>query len=117
MIAKLVAKGGFIVEKENKIKLQNVIWKGGAINADVVAQPAAVIAKMAGFTIPDNVQFFIVPESGYGKDYPFSGEKMTVTMALYRAKNINEAIKLTNAIQSYQGILIGHLLDLSLPFI
>ena len=104
MLGKLIAKGGFIVEKENKTKLQNVIWKGGAINADVVAQPASVIAKMAGFAVPENVQFFIVPETGHGKDYPFSGEKMTVTMALYRAKDIKEAIKLTNAIQSYQGL-------------
>ena len=28
---------------------------------------------------------------------------MTVTMALYRARDIDEAIALTNAIQSYQG--------------
>ncbi|MGG2007105.1 hypothetical protein [Novosphingobium resinovorum] len=44
-----------------------------------------------------------MPETGYGPDYKFSGEKMTVTMALYRAKGIDEAIRLTNAIQGYQG--------------
>ena len=48
-------------------------------------------------------RFFIVPETGTGPDHPFSGEKMTVTMALYRAADIDEAIALTNRIQAYQG--------------
>jgi hypothetical protein len=47
----------------------------GHINAKVVAQPASFIAETAGFSIPDNTKFFIVPETGYGPDFPFSGEK------------------------------------------
>lgn len=104
MLEKLKAKGGFIIEGENKTKLQNAIWEDGEhINAKVVAQSPKFIADYAGFEIPEATTFFIVPETGTGKDYPFSGEKMTVTMALYRAKDIDEAIRLTNAIQSYQG--------------
>jgi sulfoacetaldehyde dehydrogenase len=104
MLEKLKAKGGFIIEGENKAKLQKAIWEDGEhINAKVVAQSPKFIADYAGFEIPEATTFFIVPETGTGKDYPFSGEKMTVTMALYRAKDIDEAIRLTNAIQSYQG--------------
>lgn len=104
MLAKLIEKGGFIIEGENKTKLQNAIWEDGEhINAKVVAQPAEFIANYAGFEIPEGVKFFIVPETGTGPDYKFSGEKMTVTMTLYRAKDIDEAVALTNAIQAYQG--------------
>ncbi|WP_156841395.1 aldehyde dehydrogenase family protein [Novosphingobium aquimarinum] len=104
MLAKLIEKGGFIIEGENKTKLQNAIWEDGEhINAKVVAQPADFIADYAGFQIPEGTKFFIVPETGHGADYKFSGEKMTVTMALYRAKDIDEAIALTNNIQAYQG--------------
>ncbi|WP_374412294.1 aldehyde dehydrogenase family protein [Novosphingobium colocasiae] len=104
MLAKLIEKGGFIIEGANKTKLQNAIWEDGEhINAKVVAQPAEFIANYAGFEIPEGTQFFIVPETGTGADYKFSGEKMTVTMTLYRAKDIDEAVKLTNAIQAYQG--------------
>ena len=103
MLAKLVAKGGLILDDEQKAKLQNVIWVDGHINAKVVAQTPKFIADYAGFEIPDDTQFFIVPETGAGPDHPFSGEKMTVTMALYRAKDIDEAIELTNRIQAYQG--------------
>ena len=103
MLEKLKHQGGYVVNDEEKAKLQNVIWVDGHINANVVAKDADKIAGMAGFGIPEGKVFFIVPETGTGPDYPFSGEKMTVTMALYRARDIDEAIALTNAIQAYQG--------------
>ncbi|MCB2076695.1 MAG: aldehyde dehydrogenase family protein [Novosphingobium sp.] len=103
MIEKLQHQGGYIVTADEKKKLENVIWVDGHINANVVAQNADKIAGMAGFGIPEGKVFFIVPETGTGPDHPFSGEKMTVTMALYRAKDLDEAIALTNAIQAYQG--------------
>ena len=103
MLAKLVAKGGLILDDEQKAKLQSAIWVDGHINAKVVAQTPQFIADYAGFTVPDDTQFFIVPETGAGPDHPFSGEKMTVTMALYRAKDIDDAIAITNRIQEYQG--------------
>ena len=40
---------------------------------------------------------------GWGPDHLFSGEKLSVVMALYKANNIDHAIELTNNIQSYQG--------------
>ena len=103
MLDRLVHQGGYVVNAEEKQKLQDVIWKDGNINANVVAQTAETIAGMAGFGLPEGKLFFIVPETGAGPDHPFSGEKMTVTMALYRARDIDEAIALTNAIQTYQG--------------
>lgn len=103
MLEKLQAKGGFILDEAAKAKFQAVLWIDGHINAKVVAQTPQFIADFAGFTIPEDTQFFIIPETGYGAEYPFSGEKMTVSMALYRAKDIDEAIVLTNNIQAYQG--------------
>jgi len=103
MLAKLKAQGGHVLGEEDKAKLQAVLWKDGILNAKVVAQPPETIAGMAGFEIPEGTKFFIVPETGAGPDHPFSGEKLTVTMALYKVKDIDEAIALTNEIQAYQG--------------
>lgn len=103
MLQKLQDQGGFVVEGENKQKLQDTIWKDGALNTAIVAQPADKIAGMAGIDLPDDKMFFIVPETGFGADAPFSGEKLSVTMALYRAKDIEDAIRITNGIQAYQG--------------
>ena len=103
MLAKLKDKGGLVLNNQQKAKLQASLWVDGVINAKIVAQTPQFIGKFAGFDVPEDTKFFIVPETGYGPDYPFSGEKMTVTMALYRAKDIDEAIALTNGIQGYQG--------------
>lgn len=102
-LEKLKAEGGYLVNEEEKARLQNVLWEDGHINAKIVAQPAAVIAGQAGFDLPEGRQFLIIPETGAGPDHPFSGEKLTVTMAFYKVKDIDEAIDLTNRIQAYQG--------------
>ncbi len=103
MLAKLIDKGGLVLDEEQKAKLQAVLWIDGMLNAKIVAQPPEKIAAMAGFDIPEGTRFFIVPETGTGPDFPFSGEKLTVTMALYRVADIDEAIAMTNRIQAYQG--------------
>jgi sulfoacetaldehyde dehydrogenase len=104
MMSKLIEKGGYLVNDEEKEKLKNTLWdEEGHINTAMVAQPAEKIANMADLDIPEGTQFYIVPESGWGKEHPFSGEKMSVIMALYKADNIDHAIELTNNIQAYQG--------------
>lgn len=104
MVDKLQAQGGYVVSAEEKAKLQSTLWDDeGHLNTAIVAQPADKIAEMAGVEIPDNTEFYIVPEEGWGPDHPFSGEKLSVIMALYKADNIDHAIELTNNIQGYQG--------------
>jgi sulfoacetaldehyde dehydrogenase len=104
MLGKLQHQGGYLVNEEEKAKLQKTLWDDeGHLNTAVVAQPAEKIAAMAGIELPEGRTFYMVPEDGYGPEHPFSGEKLTVIMALYRPKTIDEAIKLTNDIQSYQG--------------
>ena len=104
MLAKLEDQGGYLVNEEEKAKLQKTLWDDeGHLSTAIVAQPAEKIAALAGIDLPEGKSFFMVPENGYGPEHPFSGEKLSVVMALYRPKNIDEAIKLTNDIQSYQG--------------
>ena len=104
MISKLKEKGGFLVSENQKEKLKKTLWdEEGHLNTAIVAQPAQKIAEMANIEIPEETGFYIVPETGWGKDFPFSGEKLSVIMALYKADNIDHAIELNNNIQAYQG--------------
>ena len=103
LLEKLKREGGYVIEGEDKQKLQAVLWQDGNLNPKIVAQHALTITGQAGIDLPEGKQFLIVPETGAGPDYPFSGEKLTVTMALYKVKDIDEAIELTNQIQAYQG--------------
>ena len=104
MMSKFQEKGGYLVSEEEKEKLKNTLWdEEGHLNTTIVAQPADKIAEMADISIPEGTEFYIVPETGWGPDHPFSGEKLSVVRALYKADNIDHAIELTNNIQSYQG--------------
>lgn len=103
LVAKLEAEGGYLLNEQEKQLLQDTLWVDGHLNTAIVAQPAQKIAGMAGIDLPEGKQFMIVPETGAGPDYPFSGEKLSVVMTLYRVKDIQDAIRLTNEIQAYQG--------------
>ena len=103
MLDKLKGKGGYVVDEEEQAKIQAALWEDVHTNTAMVAQPADKIAEMAGISAPEGTEFYIVPEEGWGPEYPFSGEKLTVIMTLYKARDIDHAIELTNNIQGYQG--------------
>ena len=109
LLEKLVAKGGHLCTPEQKQALQARMWPdGGEVpTPDVIAKPARTIAELAGFEIADDRTFLIVEEDGVGPDHPFSGEKLSVVLALYRYDDdIAQAVALVNGIIGYQGL--GH---------
>jgi sulfoacetaldehyde dehydrogenase len=110
LVDKLVARGGHVLNASDKAKLQALMWPkaGQSIPVlDVVAKSASHIAALAGIELPDKKTFLIVEETGIGPQHPFSGEKLSVVLALYRyAGKIDGAIDLVNAITGYQGL--GH---------
>lgn len=109
LLAGLVAKGGYLCDDGEKSALQKAMWPdGGHIPAlDVIAKPASTVAALAGFDIPSDRTFIIVEEDGVGPDHPFSGEKLSVVLALYKySGGISEAVDRVNEITGYQGL--GH---------
>ncbi|MDG1507998.1 MAG: aldehyde dehydrogenase family protein, partial [Luminiphilus sp.] len=102
----LIAEGGHVVSKDEADQIAAVLWDNGALNTAAVVKQPQVLAQMSGFAIPDDRKFIIVPYDGVGPEHPFSGEKLSAVMALYKVADIHEAVALTNAIQEYQGM--GH---------
>jgi sulfoacetaldehyde dehydrogenase len=102
----LASRGGHVCSADEKHLLRRVMWPGGGeIPAlDVIAKPASTIAALAGFDVPADCRFLVVEESGVGHEHPFSGEKLSVVLALYRYDGgIGNAVDLVNAITAYQG--------------
>jgi sulfoacetaldehyde dehydrogenase len=105
-IKAMVAEGAYVCNAEEKAKLQATLWKDGHLNGEVICKPASFIAEKAGFTIPSDRTWIIVEETGYGPQYPFSGEKLSVVVAVYKYDSFDDAIALVNNIQAYSGA--GH---------
>lgn len=109
LLAGLRAAGGFLCDGGQKNALQQAMWPTGGFipTIDVVAKPASRIVELAGFEVPPGTTFLIVPEDGTGPDHPFSGEKLSVVLALYTYRgDIADAAGIVNDITDYQGL--GH---------
>jgi len=105
MVKELEAVGGYLCSAEEKKRLQAAMWDPdkGVLNREIVAQPAEKIAGLAGIKLPKGKSFIMVEETGVGKEYPFSGEKLSVTTTLYKWKSFDEAIDLVNRITTFSG--------------
>ncbi len=104
MVKELEAVGGYLVPPEEKPKLQKAMWdERGLLNREIVAKPVETIAKLAGIDLPRGKTFLMIEETGVGKGYPFSGEKLSVTTTLYKWKEFKDAIDLVNRITDYSG--------------
>lgn len=106
MIELLKNEGGYFATNEEKERLKNVMWVNGYLSRDIVAKPVNRIANLAEIEIPENTSFIMVNETGIGKEYPFSGEKMSLVLTVYKYKEFDEAIEKVNKITEYSGF--GH---------
>ena len=107
VLGALQAEGGYLASVEEKNALQKTMWTAPKVlNRAIIAQPAIKIAEIAGFTIPEDRTFLMVEERGVGEDYPFSGEKLSVVLTVYKYKGFDNAIALVNKLTGYMGL--GH---------
>lgn len=105
VIAALQDHGGYVVPDDHKRQLQDAMWPNGNLNRQVVAQPASRIAEVAD--LPDEAahssRFLIVEESGVGPDHPFSGEKLSVVLTVYKTDDFDHALETVESILGYMG--------------
>ena len=83
-----------------------VMFRNGAINADVVGKSAFAIAKMAGVDVPAETSVLIAKLDGVGDAYPLSGEKLSPVLAFYEAPDLDTAINLCLDLNYFGGT--GH---------
>ena len=107
-IAALKAAGAYVCTPEEKIKIQNTLWVGGHLNRHVIAKDADVLAKTCDLANEaQSANFFIVEdENKVGKDHPFSDEKLSLILTVYRVKDFAEAKDHVQNILNFVGM--GH---------
>lgn len=104
MRAALIAEGGHLCSPEEKALLEKALWnEDGSRKIETVAVAANVIADFAGFKLPEGRKFLMVEQAEIGADHNFSREKLSVTMALYRAKDFDDALRMVREIYEVGG--------------
>jgi len=104
-LAALERCGGVLLGPEDKARLEATMWVDGKLNREVIAQSATHIARVAGLdaAAAQEPAFLMVEETGVGREYPFSGEKLSPVLTVYRARDFDAAFDQTRRILEHQG--------------
>ena len=105
MIKALEREGGALLNSSEKETLARTMFAKGTLSPAVTAQSVRKICAVAGLTRPEavNSRCLMVEETGAGRDYPYSGEKLSPVLAVYRARDFDAATDILRAIYRYQG--------------
>jgi sulfoacetaldehyde dehydrogenase len=105
MIAALAGEGGVMLTSAEKETLREAMFPGGKLSPAITAQPPGKICAISGLTRPALVEArcLLVEETGAGRNHPFSGEKLSPVLTVYRARDFDHAFDIMRAIYDYQG--------------
>jgi sulfoacetaldehyde dehydrogenase len=103
-ITALQRQGGYMASAVEKKRIVDRLWQDGKLNRAVIAQgPQALIDVFELSPKSKGCKFVMVPETGTGKQYPLSGEKLSLVLTVYRAKDFADAKRIVRDILEYQG--------------
>ena len=108
LVAALEQRGAVMLTATEARQLQGAMFPGGKLASEFIAQSAAHIAELAGLARAalKTATMLLVTETGVGPGHPFSGEKLSPVLALYRVASFEDAAALAERLLRYQGA--GH---------
>ena len=103
----LAERGAYILKGEEIDKVRKIILnEKGGLNADMVGQSACKIAKMAGVNVPETAKVLVGEVTSVELEEPFSHEKLSPVLAMYKAKSFEEALDKADRLIELGGM--GH---------
>ncbi len=103
--------GCYVVNEEEKKKLEKVVVTPKfTANPKIVGKDPAVIANIAGFSVPEETRVLLVPMEGVGKEHPLSIEKLSPILCFYVADGWQAACERCVQLLNFGGL--GHSLGI-----
>ena len=85
-------RGCYFLSPEETEKVRKTIIINGALNAKIVGQKAHTIAALAGVEVPETTKILIGEVESVDISEEFAHEKLSPVLAMYKAKNFDEAL-------------------------
>ena len=98
-----IKRGAYILSPKEKEKLAKVIMIDGHLNSAIVGQPAYKIAEMAKISVPEETKALIAECTKVGAEEPFSAEKLSPVLAMYKADDFKSGADLAKELVSHGG--------------
>jgi sulfoacetaldehyde dehydrogenase len=104
-IQALEKSGGVMLDSADKKRLEEVMFQNGKLTSTLTAQYPSVITERAQLQNPNAKQakFLMVEEDGFGPSAPFSGEKLSPVLTVWKAADFKAAQDLVANVYNYQG--------------
>ena len=103
-MAALQRAGGWRCSADERNMIAASLWIGGKLNRHVIAKDADVLAEVMGLHADaKSAKFFMVEEDHIGGKHSFADEKLSLVLAVYRAKDFNDAKRIVHAILDVTG--------------
>jgi len=99
-------RGAYILKNDEVQKVRKVIIVDGRLNANIVGQSAYKIAQMAGIEVPEETKALIGEVESVELEEPFSHEKLSPILAMYKVKTFEEALEKSARLVELGGL--GH---------
>lgn len=94
--AEFIKRGCYMLNKEELDKMRAIILtEAGTVNPKIVGQPAYIIAQIAGFEVPKDTKILIGEVTSVDISEPFAHEKLSPVLALYKAKDFETALDMS----------------------
>ena len=104
-------RGCYFLKPDEADKIRKTMLINGALNAKIVGQKPAAIAKMAGFEVPADTKVIIGEATSTAPDEAFGHEKLTTILGMYKSNNFDDSLKIACELLENNGGL-GHTSDL-----
>ena len=101
-----VKRGCYILTPEETEKVRKTIIINGALNAKIVGQKACTIAALAGVEVPESTKILIGEVESVEIEEEFAHEKLSPVLAMYKAKDFEDAMEKAHRLVLDGGI--GH---------
>ena len=89
--AEFADRGCWFLKGAELDKVRHTILINGALNAKIVGQSACKIAALAGVTVPEGTKVLIGEVESVALSEEFAHEKLSPVLAMYRAKDLEDA--------------------------
>lgn len=84
-------RGCYFLNSKETENVRKTIIINGALNAKIVGQKAATIAKLAGVKVPEGTKILIGEVESVDLSEEFAHEKLSPVLAMYKADDIQDA--------------------------
>ena len=90
--AEFERRGCYFLKGDELDKVRHTILINGALNAKIVGQSAHTIAQLAGVDVPEETKVLIGEVESVELSEEFAHEKLSPVLAMYHAKDFDEAL-------------------------